>query len=104
MELKYQYWELKSRKLVKKRCQRYLAYLMNKPKGENTLESTMVVKEYLNVFPEELLTLPLPRDVEFAIDLVYAAGSISRILYCIALLDLKELKEQLEELLSQGYI
>jgi hypothetical protein len=73
---------------------------MNKLKGENTLESTMVVKEYSDVFLEELLTLPLPQDVVFAINLVQGAESISRILYHMAPLEFKELKEPLEELLK----
>jgi hypothetical protein len=42
--------------------------------------------------------------VEFAFDLVPKAESVSTTPYRMALLELKELKEQLEELLSQGYI
>jgi hypothetical protein len=69
-ELKYLISGAKARKCIKKECQGYLAYLMNKPKGESTLESTVAVKDYLNVFPDKLLTLSPPRDVEFTIGLV----------------------------------
>jgi hypothetical protein len=77
---------------------------MNKPKDESTLEGTMVVKEYSIFCPEELSTLPPSLDVEFAIDLVPRAEPIFRTPYRMASLELKELKEQLEELLSQVYI
>jgi hypothetical protein len=69
-ELKYLILGTKAQKFIKKGCQGYLAYRMNKPVDESTLDGTMVVKEYSDVFPEELSTLPSPRDVEFAINLV----------------------------------
>jgi hypothetical protein len=69
-ELKYLISGAKAQKFIKKGCQRYLAYMINKPKGKSTLEGTMVVKEYLDVFLEEMSILPPPRDMEFAIDLV----------------------------------
>jgi hypothetical protein len=68
--LKYLISGAKARKFIKKGCQGYLDYLINKPKDESTLEETVVVKYYLNVFPEELSTLPPSKDVEIAIDLV----------------------------------
>jgi hypothetical protein len=42
---------------------------MNKLKDESTLEGMMVVKDYPDIFPEELSTLSPLRDVEFAIAL-----------------------------------
>jgi hypothetical protein len=68
------------------------------------LEETEVVKEYPDVFPEELTTLAPSRDVEFTFDLVSEAELVSRTSYRMAPPELKELKEQLEKLMSQGYI
>jgi hypothetical protein len=103
-EIKYLILGAKARKFIKKIYQGYLAYLMNKPKDESTLEGTVVVKDYPDVFPEELTILPPPKDMEFAIDLVPRAEPVSRTPYRMAPPELKELKEQLEELMSQGYI
>jgi hypothetical protein len=49
--VKYLILGFTSRNLVKKGCQWYLAYLMNKQKGEDAEESMIVVKEYSNVIP-----------------------------------------------------
>jgi hypothetical protein len=54
----------KARKMLVKGCQGYLAYLLNKPKDQYILEDTDLVKEFLEVFPVELIFLPPPREVE----------------------------------------
>jgi hypothetical protein len=54
-----------------------------------------VVNEYLDIFSVELTQVPPKREVEFVIDLVPATEPISRTLYRMALIELKELKEQL---------
>jgi hypothetical protein len=53
------------------------------------------------VFPAKLTSLPPPREVEFTINPILDQ---SREPYRIIPTELKELKEQLEELLYQGYI
>ncbi|KAI5649734.1 hypothetical protein M9H77_35739 [Catharanthus roseus] len=95
---------MKARKLLWKGCQGYLAYLLNKPKEEVKLDTVPVVREFVDVFPEELTTLPPDREVEFGIELVPDAKPISRTPYRMAQEELKELKKQLQELLQQGYI
>ncbi|GKU89663.1 hypothetical protein SLEP1_g3776 [Rubroshorea leprosula] len=68
------------------------------------LEDIPVVREFLDVFPEDLPSLPPDREVEFAIDLVPSTGPTSKASYHMALAELKELKVQLEELLEKGFI
>ncbi|KAK4407587.1 Transposon Ty3-G Gag-Pol polyprotein [Sesamum angolense] len=63
-----------------------------------------VVREFPNVFPEELPGLPPHREVDFEIDTIPGAAPISITPYRMALLELKELKKQLEELLDKGFI
>jgi hypothetical protein len=63
-----------------------------------------IVNEYLDVFPTELTQVPLKREVKFVIDLVPAAEPISRTPYQMAPAELKELKEQLQEVLKQVFI
>lgn len=63
-----------------------------------------VVKEFLGFFPEDLLGLPLDWEIVFSIDLLPSTTPISNTPYRMALAKLKELKEQLQELLDKGYI
>jgi len=58
----------------------------------------------LDVLPEEIPSMPLLREVEFCIDLVPEATPISKAPYRMALVELKKLKTQLDELLEKGYI
>ncbi|KAL0558790.1 hypothetical protein IC582_003372 [Cucumis melo] len=69
-----------------------------------SLSSEPVVRDYPDVFPEELPGLPPHREVEFAIELEPGTVSISRAPYRMAPAELKELKVQLQELLDKGFI
>nr|GFC94261.1 putative reverse transcriptase domain-containing protein [Tanacetum cinerariifolium] len=53
---------------------------------------------------DELLGIPLVREVEFSIELILGAEPISKAPYRMAPIELKELKDQLQELLEQGFI
>lgn len=68
------------------------------------MSSKLMVREYLDVFSEELLGLPPHREIDFAIELESDTVSISRAPYKMALVELKELKVQLQELLDKGFI
>ncbi|GJV41359.1 putative reverse transcriptase domain-containing protein [Tanacetum coccineum] len=63
-----------------------------------------VIHNFLEVFPEELPGLPLPRQVEFQIDLVPGAAPVARPPYRLAPSEMKELSVQLQELLEKGFI
>ncbi|GKA73581.1 putative nucleotidyltransferase, ribonuclease H [Tanacetum coccineum] len=63
-----------------------------------TLSNRMAVKD---VFPEELPGIPPIRDVEFNIELIPGAEPISKAPYRMAPIELKELKDQLQELLKR---
>jgi hypothetical protein len=91
---------MKARKLLYKSCTSYLAYLLNKPSEPGEIEKVPVVREYLDVFPVELTEVPPDREVELAIDLMPMAEPVSWTPYRMALAELKELKEQLQELLT----
>nr|GEW70859.1 putative reverse transcriptase domain-containing protein [Tanacetum cinerariifolium] len=56
------------------------------------------------VFPEDLPGLPPARPVEFQIDLIPRAAPIARAPYRLALSEMKELSEQLQELSDKGFI
>lgn len=63
-----------------------------------------VVREFQDVFPEDIPGMPPRRDVEFTVDLVLGTGPISKAPYRMAPAEMNELKNQLEELLDKGYI
>ncbi|RVW46074.1 Transposon Ty3-G Gag-Pol polyprotein [Vitis vinifera] len=65
------------------------------------LEDIPIVREYPDVFPEDLPGLPPEREVEFTIDLVPGTGPMSKAPYRMAPVELKELKVQLQEELNK---
>jgi hypothetical protein len=68
------------------------------------LEDIRVVSEFPGVFPEDLLGMPPDRDIEFSIELIPGTAPISKRPYRMDVKDLAELKKQIEELLSKGFI
>ena len=67
-------------------------------------EEVPVVKDFPDVFPEELPGIPLDRDIEFLIELLPGIGPISKRPYRMPAKDLEEIKKQIKELLDKGYI
>jgi hypothetical protein len=63
-----------------------------------------VVRDFLDVSPEELPGMPPDREVEFIIDLLPGTAPISKRPYMMSVEELKELKKQLTELQEAGYI
>nr|GEW13519.1 hypothetical protein [Tanacetum cinerariifolium] len=61
-------------------------------------------EEFPDVFPDELPGIPPVREVEFNIELIPGAEPISKAPYRMAPVELKELKDQLQELLERGFI
>jgi hypothetical protein len=63
-----------------------------------------VVRDFLDVFPEELPGMPPDRKVEFVIDLLPGTTLTSKRPYEMSVEELKEIKKQLTELQEAGYI
>jgi hypothetical protein len=63
-----------------------------------------LVRDFPDVFSEELPGMPPHREVEFAIDLLPGTAPISKRPYRMSVEELKELKKQLTELQEAGYI
>nr|GEU87665.1 hypothetical protein [Tanacetum cinerariifolium] len=71
---------------------------------EKRLEDVPIVREFPEVFPENLPGLPPARQVEFQIDLVSGAAPIARAPYRLAPAEMQELSTQLQELSDRGFI
>jgi hypothetical protein len=63
-----------------------------------------VVNEFPDVFPEELLGMPLDRDIEFVIELKPGTAPIYKTPYRMATPELVKFKEHIKELLEKGFI
>src|SRR5262249_17167390 len=59
-----------ARRLLRKGCQGYLAHVRDTSIEVSSLQEIPVVREYPNLFPEELPGLPPEREIEFDIDLM----------------------------------
>ncbi|GJX67426.1 putative reverse transcriptase domain-containing protein [Tanacetum coccineum] len=62
------------------------------------------IREFLEVFPENLPGLPPVRQVEFQIDLILGAAPVARAPYRLAPSEMHELSNQLQELADRGFI
>ncbi|GJW83690.1 putative reverse transcriptase domain-containing protein [Tanacetum coccineum] len=78
--------------------------VMEKKLDEKRLEDIPVVREFPEVFPEDLPGLPLVRQVEFQIDLISRAAPVARAPYRLAPSEMQELLNQLQELADRGFI
>ena len=63
-----------------------------------------VVREFPEVFPEDIFGLPPKREIEISIDLVPGVGPISIAPYRMYPIELAELNKQLEELLGKWFV
>nr|GFA03722.1 putative reverse transcriptase domain-containing protein [Tanacetum cinerariifolium] len=72
--------------------------------NEKQLEDVPVIRDFPEVFPNELPGLPPPRQVEFRIDLILGAALVTHTPYHLAPSKMKELSEQLWELSEKGFI
>jgi len=63
-----------------------------------------VVRDFPEVFPEDLPGPPPPRPVDFRIDLIPGATPVAKSPYRLAPSEMQELSSQLQELLEKGFI
>ncbi|XP_070012922.1 uncharacterized protein [Nicotiana sylvestris] len=92
---------LKAREMIAKGCIYHIVRVKDADAEKSILQSILVVKEYADVFPDELPGIPPEREIDFAIDLLPGTQPISIPTYRMAPAELKELKEQLKDLLEK---
>ncbi|XP_059290318.1 uncharacterized protein LOC132043882 [Lycium ferocissimum] len=73
-------------------------------KDTPSINSVPVVREFADVFPTDLQSMPPDRNIDFQIDLDLGTRPISIPPYRMALTELRELKEQLQDLLNSFVI
>nr|GEW00741.1 putative reverse transcriptase domain-containing protein [Tanacetum cinerariifolium] len=83
---------------------RYDVELEDGKTDEKNLEDIPIVRDFLEVFSNDLSSLPPVREVEFHIDLILEALPVVRLPYRLAPSEMQELANQLKELQDKGFI
>ncbi|GJW44093.1 putative reverse transcriptase domain-containing protein, partial [Tanacetum coccineum] len=79
-------------------------HVTEKEPKEKSLNDVPIIRDFPEVFPDDLPGLPPPRQVEFRIELVHGAAPVARAPYRLVSSKLKELSDQLKELSEKGFI
>ncbi|GJV99969.1 putative reverse transcriptase domain-containing protein [Tanacetum coccineum] len=98
----------KTYKYLLRGCHVFLAHITTndvEDKSEKKrLKDVPVVRDFPEVFPEDLPRIPPTRKVEFQIDLIPGAAPVAQAPYRLAPSEMKELSKQLKELSNKGFI
>ncbi|GJU85393.1 putative reverse transcriptase domain-containing protein [Tanacetum coccineum] len=98
----------RAQEYMAKGCQIFLAHISAKKEEDKSegkkLKDVPIIRDFPEVFPEDLPGLPPARLVEFHIDLIPGAAPVARAPYRLAPSEMKELSEQLQELSNKGFI
>jgi len=96
---------MKARKYLEdKECCAFLAHIVDKSVAKKSISDVPIVRDFPDVFPDDLPGLPPTRQVQFRIDLVPGAAPVAKAPYRLAPSEMQELSNQLQELLSKGFI
>ncbi|GKE17983.1 putative reverse transcriptase domain-containing protein [Tanacetum coccineum] len=98
----------KAQEYLSKGCDVFLAHITMKEEKDKSegkrLEDVPIVRDFPEVFPEDLPGIPPARQVEFQIDLVPGTAPVARTPNRLTPSKMKELSEQLQELSDKGFI
>ncbi|XP_075087830.1 uncharacterized protein LOC107823350 [Nicotiana tabacum] len=95
---------MKAQRLLKKGFSGLLAIVNDIRKETICIENVLVGREFSDVFPEDLPGLPPVREIDFGVDLLPDTQPISIPPYRMAPAELRELKQQLQDLLDKAFI
>ncbi|GJY97029.1 putative nucleotidyltransferase, ribonuclease H [Tanacetum coccineum] len=79
-------------------------FLMSAKTGDKKQKEIVVVRDFPEVFPNDLSGLPPIREIEFRIELIPGATPVAKSPYRLAPSKLEELSGQLKELQDKGFI
>lgn len=93
-----------ARRFLRKGYRGFLAFVRDVEKEEKSLKQVLVVMEFSDVFPEEFPGLPPDKEIEFSINVVLGTQPITIPPYRMAPPEFNKFKEQLQDLLDNGFI
>ncbi|KAF5789771.1 putative nucleotidyltransferase, Ribonuclease H [Helianthus annuus] len=98
---------LQASKYLRKEYRAFLANIVvaeEDKKKKVEVKDVPVVREFPQVFPDDLPGLPPSCDIDFRIDLIPGANPVAKAPYRLAPSEMRELSNQLQELLEKGFI
>ncbi|XP_076946748.1 uncharacterized protein LOC143618406 [Bidens hawaiensis] len=95
---------MKAYELLRKQCYAFLAHVVEKKSEGKNIQDIPAIKEYPEVFPDDLLGLPSSRQFEFRIDLIPGATPVAKSTYRLPPSEMQELSRQIQDLLNKGFI
>ncbi|XP_070678028.1 uncharacterized protein [Malus domestica] len=93
---------VRPKRLLRKGCQGYLARVVLSEDTSTRVEDVQVVRQFPDVFPNDLPGLPPDHEVEFIMDLILGTDPISLTPYRMAHAELRE--TQLQELMDKDFV
>jgi len=95
---------VRAQKLLQQGCRAFVATLVVPDPEARRLEDIEIVREFQDVFADDVTGLPPHREIEFGIDLVAGTTPQSKAPYRMAPAELAELKKQLQDLMDSRFI
>ncbi|KAI3724555.1 hypothetical protein L2E82_36336 [Cichorium intybus] len=93
-----------ARSYLRKEYMAFLAHVVETKVTEKKIEDIPIVRDFPDIFPDDVSGLPPVRELEFRIDLVPEAAPIAKSPYRLAPTEMQELASQLQELTDKGFI
>ncbi|XP_071739537.1 uncharacterized protein [Rutidosis leptorrhynchoides] len=95
---------MKAKKSLAKGCDSFLAYVIDAKKEKKTVADIPEVRDFPEVFPDELPGLPPVREVEYRIDLMPGSTPVAKAPYRLAPSEIRDMMMQIQDLLDRGFI
>ncbi|GKD86252.1 putative reverse transcriptase domain-containing protein, partial [Tanacetum coccineum] len=91
-------------KVIKERPKENMGHLLSAKAKEQTQEEIVVVRDFPEVFLDDLSGLPPIREIKFRIELIPGAIPVTKSPYRLAPFEMEEFSSQLKELQDKGFI
>ncbi|KAJ0483468.1 putative nucleotidyltransferase, Ribonuclease H [Helianthus annuus] len=95
---------IKAHKLIRHGCKAFMIYANELEKELPKIGDVPVVRDFEDVFPDDLPGMPPEREVEFGIELIPGAKPVAKAPYRLAPSGLQELMSQIQDLFDKGFI
>ena len=93
------------KKFYGKGCRVYAAHVLEATENDTPrLEGFHVVREFMNVFPNEIPGFPPKRNIDLTFELVPSKAPVSKTPYRVSTPEMRELKMQLQEFWGKKHI
>ncbi|GKF21812.1 putative reverse transcriptase domain-containing protein, partial [Tanacetum coccineum] len=90
--------------VVGERPEEKMRLLMSSKASDKKQEEIVMLRDFSEVFPDDLFGLPPIREIEFPIELIPGATPVAKSPYHLAPSEMEELSGQLKELQDKGFI